>query len=229
MILSSLMDRKIYGIFVAGGSGTRMGGNIPKQFLNLGGKVILQRTVERFLEAVPDMQVIIVLPRQHFSTWKDICVRGSLYCPQTLVPGGMTRFHSVRNALEKVPDGAIVSIHDGVRPLVSRELIVEMAGRMQSVPAMIPVVPVVDTLRSRDPSSPSPDRSALVAVQTPQMFWSEQIRNAYTQAYDLSFTDDASVAERKGIPLTFIDGEKYNIKITTPEDLRLAEAVISLG
>lgn len=223
------MDRKIYGIFVAGGSGTRMGGDIPKQFLNLGGKAILQRTVERFLEAVPDMQVIVVLPQQHFSTWKDICIRGSLYRPQTLVSGGMTRFHSVRNALEKVPDGAIVSIHDGVRPLISKELIREMTDRMQSVPAMIPVVPVVDTLRSKDPSCPSPDRSSLVAVQTPQMFWSELIKDAYTQAYDLSFTDDASVAERKDIPLTLIDGERYNIKITTPEDLRLAEAVISLG
>ncbi len=229
MVLSLFMDRKIYGIFVAGGSGTRMGGDIPKQFLNLDGKVILQRTVERFLEAVPDMQVIVVLPQQHFGTWKDICVRGSLYCPQTLVSGGMTRFHSVRNALEKVPDGAIVSIHDGVRPLISRGLIREMADRMQSVPAMIPVVPVVDTLRSKDPSSPSPDRSSLVAVQTPQMFWSELIKDAYTQAYDLSFTDDASVAEKKDIPLTMIDGERYNIKITTPEDLRLAEAVISLG
>lgn len=206
-----------------------MGGDIPKQFLDLGGKAILQRTIERFLEAVPDMQVIVVLPRQHFGTWKDICVRGALCCSQILVSGGMTRFHSVRNALERVPDGAIVSIHDGVRPLLSAGLVREMAGRMQTVPALIPVVPVVDTLRSRDPSLPSPDRSSLVAVQTPQMFWSEMIKDAYTQAYDLSFTDDATVAQRKDIPLTMIDGERYNIKITTPEDLRLAEAIISLG
>ena len=222
------MDRKFYGVFVAGGSGSRMGSEVPKQFLELDGKTILQRTIERFMEAVPDMHVVTVLPAQHFQTWKDICIRGALTCPQILVQGGLTRFHSVRNALEKIPDGAIVSIHDGVRPLVSASLVSRMAQTMQSVPALIPVVPVVDTLRSKDPDIPSPDRSSLVAVQTPQMFWSELLKDAYTQAYDLSFTDDASVAERKKIPLTLTEGERCNIKITTPEDLRLAAAVISL-
>lgn len=222
------MERKIYGIFVAGGSGTRMGGDTPKQFLSLGGKAVLQRTIERFVEAVPEIHVITVLPERHFQTWKDICIAGELNCPQTLVAGGMTRFHSVQNALKKVPDGAIVAIHDGVRPLVSADLLRKMFTRMGSCEALIPVVPVVYTLRAKDPSEPAPDRSKLVAVQTPQIFRSELIKDAYTQAYDLSFTDDASVAQRKKIPLSFIEGERFNLKITTPEDLVLSEAILSL-
>lgn len=224
------MRRKIYGIFVAGGSGTRMGGEIPKQFLLLDGRPILQRTIERFLEAEPELKVITVLPRAHFQTWKDLCAVHSFHCPQTLVAGGLTRFHSVQNALRKVPDGAVVSIHDGVRPLISTALVRRMLDRMASdedCPALLPVVPVVDTLRSTDPGVPDPDRSKTVAVQTPQIFRSEAIKAAYRQAYDLSFTDDASVAARNGIPLAFEQGERFNLKITTPEDLVLAEAILT--
>ena len=222
------MRRKIYGIFVAGGSGTRMGGDLPKQFLLLDGRPILQCTIERFLEAEPDMKVITVLPRAHFQTWKDLCAVHSFHCPQTLVAGGLTRFHSVQNALRKVPDGAVVSIHDGVRPLLSAELIRRMLDRMSAgCRALLPVVPVVDTLRSTVPGTPDPDRSRVVAVQTPQIFRSEDIKAAYTQAYELSFTDDATVAARKGIPLTFEEGERFNLKITTPEDLILAEAILT--
>ena len=223
------MRRKIYGIFVAGGSGTRMGGELPKQFLLLDGRPILQCTIERFLEAEPDLKVITVLPRGHFETWKDLCAIHSFHCPQTLVAGGLTRFHSVQNALRKVPDSAIVSIHDGVRPLLTPALIRRMLGRFddESCRALLPVVPVVDTLRSTDPGTPDPDRSRTVAVQTPQIFRSEDIKEAYTQAYELSFTDDASVAARKGIPLTFEEGERFNLKITTPEDLILAEAILT--
>ena len=223
------MRRKIYGIFVAGGSGTRMGGEVPKQFLMLDGRPILQRTIEGFLEAEPDLKVITVLPRVHFQTWKDLCAAYSFNCPQTLVAGGLTRFHSVQNALRKVPDGAIVAIHDGVRPLVSPALVRRMLDRMEEegCRALLPVVPVVDTLRSTDPATPDPDRSKIVAVQTPQIFRSEDIKAAYTQAYDLSFTDDASVAARKEIPLTLEQGERFNLKITTPEDLVLAEAILT--
>ena len=223
------MRRIIYGIFVAGGSGTRMGGDTPKQFILLDGRPILQLAIERFLDVEPDLKVITVLPRNHFQTWKDLCDIHSFHCPQILVAGGLTRFHSVRNALKKVPDGAIVSIHDGVRPLVSGQLVRRMLDRMQEedCPALLPVVPVVDTLRSTDPAVPDPDRSRLVAVQTPQMFRSEDIRAAYTQAYDLSFTDDGSVAAHNGIPLAFEQGERYNLKITTREDLSLAEAILT--
>lgn len=221
------MSRKIYGIFVAGGSGTRMGATVPKQFLYLGGEPILQRTVRTFHEAVPEMDVIIVLPSNHFDNWKQLCVECDFNIPQTLVAGGITRFHSVRNALAKVPDGALVMIHDGVRPLAGRDLILRVAEAGQSCPAVIPVIPMVDTLKFRDGSYPDPDRSAIVAAQTPQCFHSELIKEAYSQAYETRFTDDASVVSAMGKPLRFIDGERFNLKITTPEDLPLAEYLIA--
>ena len=222
------MDRKVYAIFVAGGSGTRMGGDTPKQFLPLAGRPVLVRTISRFAEAVPEAHIITVLPSHLSERWKEMCIEYQLTVPQTIVPGGLTRFHSVRNALVKVPDGAVVSVHDGVRPLVSVRLIRAMLERMKTVEALIPVVPVVDTLRCVDPSNPAPDRSSLLAVQTPQMFLSEVLKDAYRQAYDLSFTDDASVVERNGTSVSIIEGERLNIKITTPEDMTLAEAVLSL-
>lgn len=222
------MSRPVFAVFTAGGSGSRMGSAMPKQFLELGGAPVLQRTIETFLEAVPEARVITVLPECHMATWKDICVTRSVSFPQTLVKGGMTRFHSVRNALEKVPDGAIVAVHDGVRPLFTPALVRTMLQRMEECPALIPVVPVVDTLRSSVPGAPAPDRSSIVAVQTPQMFWSEKLKAAYRQPYDTSFTDDASVAERAGIPVQTVPGERFNIKITTPEDMLLAKAILNL-
>ena len=225
------MTRPVYAIFVAGGSGTRMGSEVPKQFLQLGDAPILQRSVERFLEGGPDAHVITVLPERHIDKWRELCLQHAVSFPQTIVKGGMTRFHSVQNALRKVPDGAIVSVHDGVRPLVTPALVGRMLALMQqpSGPdALIPVLPVTDTLRSTDPGTPAPDRSRLVAVQTPQMFRSELLREAYSQPYDTSFTDDASVAERAGVKITTVTGEKFNIKITTPEDLLLAQAILGL-
>jgi 2-C-methyl-D-erythritol 4-phosphate cytidylyltransferase len=216
-------------VFVAGGSGTRMGGGVPKQFLELGGIPVLQRTVEAFLAAEPSANVITVLPAGHVDEWKELCLRHAVSFPQTIVKGGITRFHSVLAALEKVPDGAIVSIHDGVRPFVPPALVRSMLDAM-SVPggpeALIPVLPVTDTLRSIDPSAPAPDRSKLVAVQTPQMFRSEILKAAYRQPYDTSFTDDATVAERSGVVISTIPGDRFNIKITTQDDLKLARFLI---
>lgn len=232
------MGRKIYGIFMAGGSGHRMGADIPKQFIELDGIPVLQLTVEKFLSVCPDMDVTVVLPEEHFGTWNDLCGEFHLDCKQRLVGGGITRFHSVKNALEKIPDGVTVMIHDGVRPLVSGELIRKMMEKSGTCRGLIPVIPVTDTLKSLDldregnlsPSSlPDPDRSGLFAAQTPQVFCSEDIKEAYeSEAYDVSFTDDASVARRHGIPLSYILGEKTNIKLTTPEDLILARALKSL-
>ena len=221
------MSTKIYGVFVAGGSGTRMGGDMPKQFLPLEGVPVLQRTVERFLEAVPDMKIVTVLPQSCFDRWKEMCLTGSLNCGQILVPGGITRFHSVKNALAKVPDGAVVMIHDGVRPLLSTGLILRMLDRMKHCRALVPVIPLVDTLMYRDGTVPGPDRNSIVAVQTPQMFRSEDIKAAYRGPYRESFTDDASVAAAAGIPVEQIEGERFNIKITTPEDMVLARAVLN--
>ena len=222
------MSRPVYAVFVAGGSGTRMGSELPKQFLELNGTPILQRTIERFLDAENDIHVITVLPERYIPVWTEMCITRPVSFAQTIVKGGMTRFHSVQNALQKVPDGAVVAIQDGVRPLLSAELIRSMLGRMEECSALIPVLPVTDTLRSTDPAVSSPDRSKLCAVQTPQIFWSELLKKAYRQPYDTSFTDDASVAERAGITIHTHPGEKFNIKITTPEDLRLASAIMKL-
>lgn len=230
------MERKKILIVMAAGSGVRMGGPIPKQFMDLGGEMVLKRTIRKFLSAVPDIRVITVLPKEYVEFWKGACLEGSFDCPQTLVEGGITRFHSVRNALVKVPDGAIVAIHDGVRPLVSRELIVNMFSKMDGgmCHALIPVLPAVDTLRLLDDrngvltdSGEPLDRSRVYRCQTPQMFLSEEIKDAYSQAFDTSFTDDASVAGRKGIPLSFCKGERLNLKLTSPEDMMLAEQIIS--
>ena len=223
------MDRKIYAVVVAGGSGSRMGSEVPKQFLRLSGRPILRRTIENLVEAVPDIGVVTVLPRRFMQDWKRMCAEESFDCMQRLVEGGLTRFLSVRNALAKVPDGAIVAIHDGVRPFASPELLRRMLSMMSgTVRALIPVVPVVDTLKSTDPGVPDPVRSSTVAVQTPQIFLSEDIKRAYDMPYDPSFTDDASVAARFGIPVAMTEGERFNIKITTPEDLVFGEAILSL-
>ena len=226
---------------MAAGSGTRMGSATPKQFLDLGGKPVLRRTIETFVSAIPDIKVITVLPKEHISFWKEYCLSSEFTCPQLLVSGGITRFHSVRNALERVPDGAIVAIHDGVRPLVSTGLIREMFSKMEGgrIHALIPVVPSVDTLKVLDTvqsdlgekilkdSGEGIDRSRVFGAQTPQMFLSEDVKDAYSQAFDTSFTDDASVVAKKGIPLSFCAGERYNFKLTSPEDLSLARMITS--
>ena len=221
------MKRKIYGIIVAGGKGVRMGSEVPKQFLELGGVPILARTLSVFEQACPEMETVVVLPEDSFCEWKDLCMKHSLDFRQRLVAGGISRFHSVRNALKTVPDGAVVMIHDGVRPLISRELIRGLAEKAQEVPALIPVVPVTDTLKYKDGRYPDPQRSEIMGAQTPQCFWSEVIKDAYTQAYTDSFTDDASVVQAKNIPLSTMEGERFNLKITTPEDLPLASFLIS--
>ena len=220
-------------IVMAAGSGTRMGSSTPKQFLDLGGKPVLRRTVETFVSAVPDIKVITVLPKEHLSFWKEYCLANDFNCPQLLVAGGITRFHSVRNALARVPDGSIVAIHDGVRPLVSAELVRNMFSRMEDgkTRALIPVVPSVDTLKVLDgnlaDTGEEVDRTRIYGAQTPQMFISDDIKAAYSQAFDTAFTDDASVARKKEIPLSFCIGERYNFKLTSPEDLALARMIIS--
>ena len=218
-------ERSVYVVILAGGSGERMQSRIPKQFLKLGKRTILQATVEQFVEACPQARILTVLPQAHMQTWKDICTDSMAYCPQMLIPGGPTRFHSVRNALAKIPDGEIVVIHDGVRPFVSVKLIRDMLAEMQKCRALIPVLPISDTLRWKDSSRSGPDRGSLLAVQTPQMFLSEDLKKAYGQAYKTSFTDDASVAQEAGIEICCFPGEKRNIKITTPEDLCLGKAL----
>lgn len=229
------MAKKRILILVAGGHGTRMGSPTPKQFLPLSGKAVLQWSMERFIAASPGIGVVTVLPEEHFATWNNYCSSRNFHYPQILVPGGFTRFHSVRAALERVPDGAIVAVHDGVRPLVSENLLARMFERMETERALIPVLPSTDTLKLLDreretgrlvQAPEALDRSRVYAAQTPQMFRSEDLKAAYRQPYDTFFTDDASVAHGINIPLSFIEGERFNLKITTKEDLILAEAIL---
>ena len=227
------MDREIYVIVVAGGSGTRMGAGIPKQFLDLGGRPILRMSIELMTSALPSARIITVLPQEYISYWEEYCLKSNFSVPQMIVKGGITRFHSVKNALAKVPDGAIVAIHDAVRPLVSAKLVQELVRKAAETGSAIPVIPAIDTLRileDRDgelhSSVETIDRSRIYAVQTPQVFYSEILSKAYGQAFDTAFTDDASVVEKNKTPLSYVLGERFNIKITTAEDLFLAEAII---
>ena len=221
---------------MAAGSGTRMGADMPKQFIELEGKAILQRTIELFLKACPGINIITVLPEPFMDYWRRYCLDRNFVCPQVLVKGGITRFHSVRNALSKVPDGAVVAVHDGVRPLVSEAFVREMFAKAEAEPALIPVIPCVDTMkvlnRKGDELVTAPgqsvDRSVLFGAQTPQIFHSEILKQAYDQAYDTAFTDDASVVDKYGKNLSYLIGERFNIKITTKDDIILADAILSL-
>lgn len=235
------MERKKYVVMMAAGSGTRMGSDLPKQFLELGGKAILRRSIETFVQACPGISVITVLPEMYVGYWRDYCISHNFICPQVIVKGGLTRFHSVRNALSRVPDGAVVAIHDGVRPLVSARLVRSMFEKACDVPALVPVIPCVDTMKMLEKrrgndgnvalgeiAGASVDRESLYCAQTPQIFHSEMLRAAYAQAYDTAFTDDASVVSAYGKELSFMTGERFNIKITAKDDLVLAKAVLDI-
>ena len=235
------MSRTKYAIIMAAGSGTRMGAEMPKQFIELEGKAILHRTIEVFLNACPGVNIITVLPESHMDYWRQYCLDRNFICPQVLVKGGITRFHSVRNALDKVPAGAVVAVHDAVRPLVTEAFVKDMFAKAETVPALIPVLPCVDTMKVLEKKNvhgveelvtipgQTVDRSILYAAQTPQIFHSEILKGAYGQAFDTAFTDDASVVLKNGKNLSYLIGERFNIKLTTQDDLVLAKAILSLS
>ena len=218
-----------------------MGADRPKQFIEIGGKAILQMTMEVFLKACPGISIVTVLPEDFIDYWKTYCYKHNFTCPQVIVKGGITRFHSVRNALDRIPEGALVAVHDGVRPLVSQKLVSQMFEQMKDVSALIPVIPCVDTMKVLQKQKKdgveilenipgaSVDRSQLFGAQTPQIFHSEVLKAAYALPYDTSFTDDASVVEEYGKNLSYTMGERFNIKITTSDDLVLAKAIMSLS
>ena len=207
-----LMQRKNFVVIMAAGSGSRMGASRPKQFLDLGGRMILQRTIEIFMEACPDITVVTVLPPDFIDFWRGHCLEQNFICPQITVPGGITRFHSVRNALQKVPDGAVVAVHDGVRPLASKKLIIKLILEAEKCGAVIPAVAPADSYRIVEgDDSRIIDRSQLRMIQTPQVFSAEVLRKAYEQPFSATFTDDASVVEAAGHKITLIEGERENI------------------
>lgn len=226
------MMMKTVAIIVAGGSGTRFGAQLPKQFLELGGTPILMRTIRAFGEdGDGSFDVIVTLPEGQMGLWHDLCDRYGFAVPHRVVPGGETRWHSVKNALDSIGDIAdvdMIAVHDGVRPLASSALIHRILEAARHDGAAIPVVMLNDSVRQvTEESSHALDRSSLRAVQTPQAFDARLLLEAYAQPFDPTFTDDASVVERLGHSVTLVEGEAANLKITRPMDLALAEYLLS--
>jgi len=221
------MQRKCYAVIVAGGSGSRMGGEVAKQFLMLGDKPILLHTIEAFLSLSFPVEIILVVPASLRDYWKNFYKEQRLSFKHTLVNGGITRFHSVKNAMKYVPEGALVAVHDGVRPFVSKDFLESLFEEAEEKKALIPAVKVVDSLRYVDEGVSRPvERDKYVSIQTPQIFHSELLLDAYNQAYNPAFTDDASVVESRGTKIFMTEGRMLNIKITRPEDLTLAQAIL---
>ena len=218
-----------YVIIVAGGKGLRMGSDIPKQFLPIGGKPVLMRTLERFREYSPALQIILVLPKAQQEYWKELCEKHNFKVTYQLADGGETRFHSVQHGLALIPDDAegVVGVHDGVRPFPSIDVISNCYETARTAKAVIPVIPVVETVRHlKGEVSETVPRNDYRLVQTPQTFDIQLLKAANRQSYNDGFTDDASVVEAYGFDVTLVEGNRENIKITTPYDLKIAEVLI---
>ncbi len=218
-----------YVIIVAGGKGLRMGGAIPKQFLEVKGEPILMRTIDRFLAYDSSISVRLVLPESHFAYWREMCEKYQFSTPHTLVLGGETRFHSVLNGLNSIhpTERAVVAVHDGVRPFVSVETIDATFTTAAEKGVAVPVVHSVDSLRKvNEVGSESVDRSLFRLVQTPQTFQYDILKKSYEQTYRDTFTDDASVVEAAGFAIQLVEGNRENLKITTAYDMKIAEALV---
>ncbi|MBQ7963191.1 MAG: 2-C-methyl-D-erythritol 4-phosphate cytidylyltransferase [Alistipes sp.] len=215
-------------IIVAGGSGRRMGGALPKQFMMLDNEPILARSINRIHEALPAAEIVVVLPEEHVELWKNIAARFDV-ARHKIALGGKERFHSVKSGLAALSEGIrTIAIHDAVRPLASKKLIIKLLLAAEKSVAVIPAVAPIDSYRIVEgDDSRIIDRSALRMVQTPQVFHAEALRAAYEQPFSSTFTDDASVMEAAGHKVTLVEGERENIKITTPSDMLIAEAIIN--
>ena len=211
-------------IIVAGGKGLRMGGDIPKQFLPVCGKPVLMRTMEAFHTYDAAIHIILVLPVSQQAYWKKLCQEYQFSLSHDIANGGDTRFHSVMNGLALVEGNGLVGVHDGVRPFVSQEVIARCYEEAEACKAVIPVIDVVETVRHlTEEGSETVPRDRYKLVQTPQVFEVELLRRAYQQTYTDLFTDDASVVEALGEKVYLVKGNRENIKLTTPFDLKLAE------
>lgn len=216
-----------YVLIVAGGKGLRMNNELPKQFITLKGKPILMYTLEAFYTYNPDIRIILVLPSTQRDYWSRLCKELHFSLPHMIVDGGESRFHSVKNGLAMVKKPGLVAVHDGVRPFVSQTVISHCFEMAQQKRAVIPVLDSIDTIRQLvDGGSVTVDRNIYQTVQTPQVFESELLQEAYCQEYNTSFTDDASVVEAMGVPVFLVPGNRENIKITTPFDLKIATALL---
>lgn len=214
-----------YIIIVAGGKGLRMGSDIPKQFLPIGGKPVLMRTIERFHHFSEALQIILVLPKTQQAYWHGLCEQYQFDVPYLLADGGETRFHSVQHGLALIPDDAqgVVGVHDGVRPFPAIDVIRRCYDTARTAKAVIPVTPVVETLRHI--TEGTKPRGDYRLVQTPQTFDIQLLKAANRQPFSEAFTDDASVVESYGHAITMVEGNRENIKITTPFDLAIAETL----
>ncbi|MFT4031739.1 MAG: 2-C-methyl-D-erythritol 4-phosphate cytidylyltransferase [Siphonobacter sp.] len=221
----------LYAIIVAGGSGSRMGVSIPKQFLPIHEKPILVYTIERFLEYSADIQIILCLPQDQFEQWHAIKALAPSLAKAAIqeTPGGATRFQSVRNGLAQIQGEGLVAVHDGVRPFVPVEVIAKSFDTAREKGSGVVAVAAKDSIRQviTDTENKALDRASLRLVQTPQTFQVSLLKKAFEQAENPLFTDDASVAEAAGFPIYLVDGSYENIKITTPEDLIIAEAILN--
>jgi len=221
------MDQNEYALIVAGGKGTRIKSALPKQFIELNGKPIILHTIEAFLKYASTLSIILVLPEEDFRTWEAICKKFNFTKPIILQKGGETRFQSVKNGLDKIEGKGWVAIHDGVRPLVSSDLI-GASFRLAAVHgSAVAAVRLKESIRVTDQdTTKAVDRSKFRIIQTPQTFNLQLIKKAYQIKEDPSLTDDASVAEKAGHRISLFEGSYENLKITTPEDLVVAEALL---
>ena len=218
---------KLYAVIVAGGTGERMKSEIPKQFIEIAGKPILMHTIEKFRDFNGSIEIIAVLPKDQLRFWSDLQKKYSFAVPHTLVKGGKTRFDSVRNGLGFIYEPGLVAIHDGVRPFVSIETIKRCFETAERLGNAIPAISPSDSLRIVTGNSNEPvDRTKIKLIQTPQVFRTDLIRYAFRQDYIPEFTDDAMVLERTGAKINLVEGNRENIKITNPEDLLIAGALL---
>jgi 2-C-methyl-D-erythritol 4-phosphate cytidylyltransferase len=217
----------LYVVIVAGGTGKRMGGDTPKQFLELAGKPVLMHTIERFRLFSNAIEIVTVLPENQLRSWSELQKRYSFDIPHTLVRGGAHRFLSVKRGLEFVNSPGLVAIHDGVRPLVKTETIKRCFEEAEKYGNAVPVISPSDSLRLLTGNSNEPvGKMDIKQIQTPQVFNISLIKRAYRQDYDNSFTDDATVLEKTGERIHLVEGNRENIKITNPEDLFIAQTLL---
>ena len=222
---------KQHVIIVAGGKGLRFGAGLPKQFMLLKGMPVLMYSIKAFFNDCSTCNIIVCLPDEHLTLWKDLCKKHEFKIAHKLIVGGETRFQSVKNGLDAIADSeGLVAIHDGVRPLISTSLISKLFREAHPHHSAVPIIDVTDSIRKVDKiDSIQADRSQFKAVQTPQCFNLKKLKQAYQQNHNTFFTDDASVFESMGNKIHLVEGDKKNIKITTSEDLAIAEALISLS
>lgn len=220
---------QLYVVIVAGGSGKRMGAEIPKQFLELAGRPVLMHTIERFKAFNEAIEIITVLPEDQLRHWVELQEKYKFSVPQTLVKGGSARFYSVRNGLQFVNESGLVAIHDGVRPFVTIETIKKCFETAENSGNAIPAITVAESLRILNDTGSQPINRLLVRqIQTPQVFSASLLKKAYRQDYKCEFTDDATVLESIGEKINLVEGNRENIKITNPEDLVISKALLPL-